>query len=108
MVSFLLLHYFAFTEHDRNSCAPRLLMGDGEAAMAVVRETCLHPRPGFSFHIFGQMAKNIFFDIDSSPFVSSWDLGEPLKGSAIQESPTSNVARAGWQAQPGLHSSQRL
>ena len=27
----------------------------------------------------------------SSPFVPSWHLGEPLKGSAIQESPTSNI-----------------
>ena len=33
--------------------------------------------------------------MDSSPFVSSWHLNEPLKGSAIQESPTSNIFQRG-------------
>ena len=46
-------------------------------------------QPGWPSHIRTN-GKSIFFGINSSPFASSRHLGEPLKGSAIQESPTSN------------------
>ena len=51
-------------------------------------------QPGWPSHIRTN-GKSIFFGVDSSPFVSSWHLDEPLKGSAIQESPTSNIFQGG-------------
>ena len=50
-------------------------------------------QPGWPSHIWTN-GKSIFFGIDSSPFVSSWHLGEPLKGSANQESPSALIAGA--------------
>ena len=41
----------------------------------------------------------IFFGINSSPFASSWHLGKPLKGSAIQKGPTSNIFKRGRDGQ---------
>ena len=43
-------------------------------------------QPGWPSHI-GTNGESIFFSTDSSPFVLAWHFGEPLKGSAIQESP---------------------
>ena len=71
----------------------KLQFAPGETAIAVVRGTCLHqdqrciPCPGsYAARVailYLEKWKSIFFGIDSSPFVSSWRLGEPLKGSAI-------------------------
>ena len=55
-------------------------------------------QPGWPSHIRTN-GKSIFFGVNSSPFASSRHLGEPLKGSAIQESPTSNVFQRGRDGQ---------
>ena len=50
-------------------------------------------------HLIRTNGKSIFFGINSSPFSSSRHLGEPLEGSAIQESPTSNIFQRGRDGQ---------
>ena len=57
-----------------------------------------HVQPGWPSHIRTN-GESIFFGINSSPFASSRHLGEPLKGSAIQEGPTSNIFERGRDGQ---------
>ena len=49
-------------------------------------------QPGWPSHSRTD-GEGILFRIDTSPFVLSWQFGEPLQGSAIQEGPTPNVSQ---------------
>ena len=69
------------------SCGQRGMSSSKTRGVSHVRD---HMQPGWPPHIWTN-GKSILFSINSSPFVPSWHLGEPLKGSAIQESPTSNI-----------------
>ena len=70
------------------NCDPRGLSSSETRGVSHVRD---HMQPRWPSHV-GANGESIFFSVDSSPFVFAWHFGEPLKGSAIQERPTSNVS----------------
>ena len=84
-----------------DSCDPRGLFSSKTRGISHVRDRM---QPGRPSHIRTN-GESIFFCVDSSPFVLAWHFGKPLQSSAVQEGPTSNIlAKAGLQAQLGLHS----